>query len=322
VAEHRAEISSGLEAWLRGRDVDARVEVLERAVVGLSQETWLIRIAFADRALDAVIRLPTPASGARAIITQRTALQAVAGSHLPVPALLWFDDSAENPFARPFIVMERAPGIVPVGWHEIAEPVRGTLAEQAMDVLAGLHAIDPAPLAADAQGRTLPSSLEWARRRLERVAPVPSVVTAALWWLERHVLPPPSRQVIAHGDYRMGNMVIDGERITGVLDWELAAPGDAASDLTWCFIAVWELPGLDEALLFERYARHSDTELDAERLQWYRVLGYVRLAYYALSGTRAFDSRASDDLRLAALRLQLPVTLDRLAATLAGEQLR
>jgi hypothetical protein len=49
------------------------------------------------------------------------------------------------------------------------------------------------------------------------------------------------------------------------------------------------------------------------------VLGYVRLAYYALAGTRAFDSGRSDDLRLAALRLQLPVHLDRLAATLAGE---
>ena len=54
-------------------------------------------------------------------------------------------------------------------------------------------------------------------------------------------------------------------------------------------------------------------------MRWRRVLGYVRLAYFALSGTRAFDGGRSDDLRLAALRLQLPVALDRLAATLAGE---
>ena len=59
--------------------------------------------------------------------------------------------------------------------------------------------------------------------------------------------------------------------------------------------------------------------VDPERFRWHRVLGYVRLAYYALSGTRAFDGGHSSDLRLAALRLQLPVHLDRLAATLAGE---
>ncbi len=47
--------------------------------------------------------------------------------------------------------------------------------------------------------------------------------------------------------------------------------------------------------------------------------GYVRLAYYALSGLHAFDRARSNDFRLAALRLQLPVHLDRLAATLAGE---
>jgi hypothetical protein len=49
------------------------------------------------------------------------------------------------------------------------------------------------------------------------------------------------------------------------------------------------------------------------------VLAYVRLAFYALSGAVAFETRRSEDLRLAALRLQLPVYLDRLAATLAGE---
>jgi hypothetical protein len=58
---------------------------------------------------------------------------------------------------------------------------------------------------------------------------------------------------------------------------------------------------------------------DREHPQWQRVLGFVRLAYYALSGTAAFDSAGSADLRLAALRLQLPVHLDRLAAALAGE---
>lgn len=321
MADAGSEIAHTLEGWLRARGVDARVDVDGRTTVGLSQETWLVRVTMPEGPLDAVLRLPTPASGGRAIVTQRTALQLVAGRGLPIPALLWFDDGPDNGFGRPFIIMERARGTVPVGWHTIQEPERTALAQQAMDVLVALHEIDPEPLAADSAGHTLPSSLEWARRRLERLAPLPPLVTAALWWLDHHLPPEPAQETVVHGDYRMGNMVVDGGHITAVLDWELTAPGDPVSDLTWCFIPVWELPGVDEAALVERYEQRSGRAIEPERFHWYRVLGYVRLAYYALSGTRAFDSGASNDLRLAALRLQLPVTLDRLAATLAGEPL-
>ena len=59
--------------------------------------------------------------------------------------------------------------------------------------------------------------------------------------------------------------------------------------------------------------------VESERFRFYRILGYVRLCYYALSGGVAFATGRSDDLRLAALRYQLPVHLDRLACTLAGE---
>jgi aminoglycoside phosphotransferase (APT) family kinase protein len=99
----------------------------------------------------------------------------------------------------------------------------------------------------------------------------------------------------------------------------MAGLGDPLADLAWCFVPIWETPGLDEAALVRRYAERSGGAVDADRLHWHRVLGYVRLCYYALSGSRAFARGHTDDLRLAALALQLRVHLDRLAATLAGE---
>jgi aminoglycoside phosphotransferase (APT) family kinase protein len=42
-------------------------------------------------------------------------------------------------------------------------------------------------------------------------------------------LPP----VVVHGDYRLGNMLIDGTDITGIIDWELWTPSDPRIDLTW-----------------------------------------------------------------------------------------
>lgn len=316
MGERGAALADGLKRWLCDRGVTATVDVVGQATVGLSQETWFVRLVVdGEPTRDAVLRLPTAASGTRAIVTQRRALEAVTGSQVPAPELLWFDDDGETPLGRPFILMARAAGAVPVGWSEVPEPERIALAEQAIDILADLHALDAAPL-----GPPVGPAEELARlaRRLERVGPIPDTVRTALAWLSART-PQPGDVAIVHGDYRMGNFVVDGARITAVLDWELAEAGDPLADLDWCTIPVWDLPGLDEEPLVERYRRASGREVDARRMRWRRVLGYVRLAYFALSGTRAFDSGRSDDLRLAALRLQLPVTLDRLAGTLVGE---
>lgn len=319
MADSPEQVAQGLQEWLRDRDVQAEITTTGRATVGLSQDTWFLRVDRGSESVDVVLRLPTPASGTRAIITQRASLEAVAG-RLPAPALLWHDDGDANPFGRPFLVMGRVDGEVPVGWADVPEPRRTRIGEHAMEVLAALHATDPAPLAPAEAGRAAPTELDWYSRRLERLAPLPAVLAGALWWLERHRPPPPERPVLVHGDYRMGNLIVDGDRIAAVLDWEMAAPGDALADVAWCFIPLWEPPRIDERALVARYAELTGTEVAEERFHWHRVLGYVRLAYYALAGTRAFDSGRSDDLRLAALRLQLPVHLDRLAATLAGKE--
>lgn len=312
----RSEVGSALRTWLRAHGTEAEVTVRGRATVGLSQETWFVEITTGGATVDAVLRCPTPASGARAIRTQCMALRALAGSAVPAPALLWADEDDDNPFGRPFLVMERLPGEVPVGWHDLSAPAREALAREAVDVLAALHAVEPSGLGSAV---SVSPGVEWYGHRLEKLGEVPTVLRAALWWLERHKPPAAEERVLVHGDYRMGNLVVDGTRIVGVLDWEMAALGDPLADLAWCFIPVWELAGVDEAALVERYAKRTGRVISADRFRWYRALGYVRLAYYALSGTRAFDAGRSDDLRLAALRLQLPVHLDRLAATLAGD---
>lgn len=313
------EVGEALEAWLRERGHPATVNVVGRATVGLSQETWLVDVVGEARPVAAVLRLPTPASGARAILTQRAVLQAVASRGILAPRLLWHDDGHENRFGRPFLVMERVAGTVPAGWSDLPEPSRTALAEQAIDVLVALHAIDPGTLATSGELASGSADFEWYQARLKRFEPLPPVLRGALWWLERHRPPRGAgHRTLVHGDYRMGNFVVDDGRLQGVLDWEMASIGDPLADLAWCFIPVWEIAGVDEAAMVRRYAEGTGAPVDADRLHWHRVLAYVRLAYYAVSGTAAFDRGRSDDLRLAALRLQLPVHLDRLAATLSG----
>jgi aminoglycoside phosphotransferase (APT) family kinase protein len=299
-----------LGRWLSERGEAGPVELAGRATVGLSQETWFVRVGGED----AVLRLPTPASGRRAIGTQIAALRAVAGT-VPAPAVLWADAGEDNPFGRPFLVMERIGGEVPVGWHALPEPLRGQLAEQAIEELADLHRLSPPRLGGERLDS--PTGLDFFASRLERHEPLPPVLRGALWWLRRN-RPPPTPPAFVHGDFRMGNMVVAGDRLAAVLDWEMAGGGDPLADLAWCFIPLWEPPGVEEAELLGLYGERRGEAVDPDRFLWHRVLGYVRLAYYALSGTSAFERGGSDDLRLAALRLQLPVHLDRLASTLAG----
>jgi aminoglycoside phosphotransferase (APT) family kinase protein len=235
------------------------------------------------------------------------------------PKLLWSDDTAENAFGRPFIVMERIHGAVPVGWHELPEAERLAVARESMGVLAALHEIDveATPLAGGDPSPLM--TLQGLVRLFDRVAPLPPVLEAGLWWLARHEPPVPPRRTIVHGDFRMGNMIVANGRLAGVLDWEMAAPGDPLVDVCWNFIPLWALAEVDEAPLLDLYASLAGIELDPEHVRWHRALGYARLSYYMMSGLRAFDRERSDDLRLAAFRLQLPVLLDRLAATIAGE---
>lgn len=303
-----------LGRWLAGRGEAGPVELVGRATVGLSQETWFVRIAGED----AVLRLPTPASGRRAIRTQIAALRAAAGT-VPAPAVLHADAGDDNPFGLPFLVMERVEGEVPVGWHALPEPPRGKLAEQAVEALAELHRLPPPRL--DQDRLDSPTDLDFFAARLERHEPLPPVLRGALWWLRRN-RPPPAPPAFLHGDFRMGNMVVAGDRLAAVLDWEMAGAGDPLADLAWCFIPLWEPPEVAEAELLAHYGERRGEAVDPDRFLWHRVLGYVRLAYYALSGTTAFERGSSDDLRLAALRLQLPVHLDRLASTLAGRTVK
>jgi aminoglycoside phosphotransferase (APT) family kinase protein len=73
---------------------------------------------------------------------------------------------------------------------------------------------------------------------------------SACTWLEAATPAPPARLCIVHGDYRTGNLLYDRRGITGVLDWEMAHPGDPLEDVAWAQLASWRVgTGLVGALL-------------------------------------------------------------------------
>jgi aminoglycoside phosphotransferase (APT) family kinase protein len=64
------------------------------------------------------------------------------------------------------------------------------------------------------------------------------ILALALKWLEAN-LPPPVTPRLVHGDFRLGNLMFEQGRLTGVLDWELAHLGDWHEDLAFGCMTVW-----------------------------------------------------------------------------------
>jgi hypothetical protein len=64
------------------------------------------------------------------------------------------------------------------------------------------------------------------------------ILALALRWLEAH-LPSDVAPRLVHGDYRLGNLLVDCGRLSGVLDWELAHAGDPHEDLAYGCMTVW-----------------------------------------------------------------------------------
>jgi aminoglycoside phosphotransferase (APT) family kinase protein len=101
-------------------------------------------------------------------------------------------------------------------------------------------------------------------------------------WLERN-RPNSTRTTLVHGDFRLGNLMIDTNGLCGVLDWELAHIGDPMEDLGWLCVRAWRfgsrLPvaGVgDYETLISAYQEASGVSVDREVVRWWEVLGTLK----------------------------------------------
>jgi aminoglycoside phosphotransferase (APT) family kinase protein len=143
----------------------------------------------------------------------------------------------------------------------------------------------------------------------------PVVDEAYAWARSREPDPVPPRLV--HGDFRIGNCLIEDGRVTGVLDWELSFVGDPRFDLGYLALDYHAgkfakpgsalLNGVAERDWFEqRYAEATGFAVDREAVRSFSVVGLLMLYAILTTGLRYYDDRTTDDIRLAWTRFALP----------------
>jgi aminoglycoside phosphotransferase (APT) family kinase protein len=167
-------------------------------------------------------------------------------------------------------------------------------------ILARIHAIDTsAPELAGLAAAGAGSARLETRRIAEGVArlavePHP-VLDLAARWLEARA-PEPSRRVLVHGDYRVGNLIFDARGVRAILDWELTHLGDPIEDLGWLCVRAWRfgndaLPvggvGTREALV-GAYQEAGGAPVDPETLRFWEVCGNFKLALVFISQCRTW----------------------------------
>ena len=141
--------------------------------------------------------------------------------------------------------------------------------------LAGVHKVDPSVV----PGLERQDQLERYTEALDELGqPHPTFELVRNWLLDHR--PAPTEPRIVHGDFRLGNVIVDGEGLAAVIDWELAHLGDPMEDLGWLCVKAWRfgsappvagLGSYDE--LFEAYEAAGGQPVDAEVVRWWEVLG-------------------------------------------------
>jgi len=269
------------------------VSGLRRLSGGATQEIW--RFELGDKPL--ILRRAPGGDGVGntgvGLEVEAQLIEAAGRAGVPVPRVALVLEPGDN-LGHGFI-MDCVEGETLGGRivkQEAAAPVG--LARQCGEVLARIHAVDPAEF--PTLDRLTPAGLVEQWRILYRNTGWPRpVFEMAFVWLGARCPPAPEQPRLVHGDFRNGNLMIGPEGVRAVLDWELAHVGDPLEDLGWLCVNSWRFGAVDRpvggfgqyAELFDGY-RAGGGSVDPAAVRWWEVFGTLRWGVMCSGMTTSF----------------------------------
>ena len=178
---------------------------------------------------------------AHAVDREFRVMDALQGSEVPVPRMLSLCEDTSI-IGTKFYVMSMVEGrlFTKTALPDLPRNQRRAVYLDMVRILAELHRLDPVSLGLQSFGK--PGNYfarqvsRWTRQYQASETEKIKAMDSLIEWLPGH-LPSEGKAVIVHGDFRLGNVLLDetSPKVVAVLDWELSTLGDGLADLGyWC----------------------------------------------------------------------------------------
>jgi len=297
-------VKDRLEAVLRPVLGDVTVEDLRQLTGGASRTTWAFD-AVGDTRRALILRTGPPDEVHAAMELEARAQQRAAAAGAPVPHIL-AADNAVAALGNPYLICDAIGGetIVRRILRSLDEAGRERLLGQCAQALAAIHRSQPSGIGlSDADQLT-----EW-RDQLDEMNDTTATFEWAFRWLAAN-RPDPAPHVLVHGDFRMGNLIVDDEGLAAVLDWELVHIGEFYEDLAWFCIRAWRF-GAPEQLgagglgsveeFLTAYESAAGRAVDRAAFRWWLVVATLRWGVICRYQAERHLSGQSPSVELAAI---------------------
>ena len=137
-------------------------------------------------------------------------------------------------------------------------------------------------------------------------APHPAFELAFRWLQSKR--PGATRRTVVHGDFRLGNLLVNGDGLAAVLDWELAHLGDPVEDLGWLCVRAWRFGAKEHVAglgnygeLLDAYEHACGVRVDVDAVHWWEVFGTLKWGIICMQQANAHLSGAIRSHELAAI---------------------
>jgi len=295
------ELASSLSKKLLEVGIEGKVSNLEPLTGGASKEIWKFEVSNAKQSTKMILRRGSGIEGPLAIKTTDEARiqKEVIKVGAPVPIILAVSKNEEelgDSYIMHFVEGETiARKILRDKEYKKALPL---LAYQCGEAIAKVHNVDidnfsflPKKPAEDQL-----EDLYATYQSFEQPSPV--FEYAYLWLKEQDFSN--FQESLVHGDFRLGNIIVNGEGLQSIIDWELAHIGNPLQDLGWVCGNSWRFGNNDKVVggfgeledLLEGYNSISKFQVNKEMVKCWQVFGTFRWgvicliqAYAHLNGT-------------------------------------
>jgi aminoglycoside phosphotransferase (APT) family kinase protein len=275
------ELAGALAEALVERGIAGSVVDLERLSGGASRDTWSFDVVYGDGRRSLILQRARP-GGIRTGIGmsgEAELVRAAGDAGVPVPEVVAWSTEADG-IGEAWAVTERLAGETIPRRILRALDDRGAarLTRQLGEAAASVHRIDRSRVA-HLHGEDQVAQF---RDLLDAMGEPSPAFELGLRWLEAH-RPDEVESTVVHGDLRLGNLIIDGDGLRAVIDWELAHEGDPVEDLAWPCVRAWRFGGPepvggfgDRDAFYEAYEAVSGTAVDRERAHWWEALSTLK----------------------------------------------